>query len=160
LPKHPPLSSSGPSSNEMRAFAYRLLGRREYSLVELENRIRQKWPEAEDIGNLVEQLAGENLVSDQRYAEAFTRSRVQRHQGPLKIRAAMRGKGVPDSIIAAAMEAEAEHWLELAREWLQRQHPGQLDFKDKQKYYRRLVNRGFTHDQSMDACKSPLGGDG
>lgn len=143
----------------MRGFAYRLLGRREYSLVELENRIRQKWPAAEDIGNLVAQLAGENLVSDQRYAEAVTRSRVQRHQGPLKIRSAMRGKGVPDSIIATAMEAEAGHWLELACAWLQRQHPGPLSFKDKQKYYRRLVNRGFTHDQAMDACKSPLGGD-
>lgn len=144
----------------MRAFAYRLLGRREYSLVELERRIRQKWPEAEEIGDLVGQLAGENLVSDQRYAEAFTRSRVQRHQGPLKIRAAMRGKGVPDSIIATAMEAEQDNWLELAQNWLQKQCPGQLGFKDKQKYYRRLVNRGFTHDQSMDACKGPLGGDG
>ncbi len=91
----------------MRAFAYRLLGRREYGIVELEHRIRHKWPEAEECWELVGQLAGENLVSDQRYAEAFTRSRVQRHQGPLKIRAAMRGKGVPDSIIATAMEAEA-----------------------------------------------------
>ena len=144
--------NSGPSNTEMRAFAYRLLGRREYSIVELGNRIRQKWPEAEDVGELVGQLAAENLVSDERYAEAFTRSRVQRHQGPLKIRAAMRGKGVPDPIIAMAMESEADNWLELARNWLQKQHPGQLSFKDKQKYYRRLVNRGFTHDQAMDAC--------
>jgi regulatory protein len=153
LPKTPESNNSGPSSAEKRAFAYRLLGRREYSIVELGNRIRQKWPEAEDVGELVGQLAGENLVSDERYAEAFTRSRVQRHQGPLKIRAAMRGKGVPDSIIAAAMEAEADNWLELARNWLQKQQPGQLSFKDKQKYYRRLVNRGFTHDQAMDACR-------
>ena len=137
----------------MRAFAYRLLGRREYSLVELGNRIRQKWPAAEDVGLLVGQLAKENLVSDRRYAEAYLRSRVQRHQGPLKIRAAMRGKGVPDSIIATAMQAEAGKWLDLAGKWLQRQHPGQLSFKDKQKYYRRLVNRGFTHDQAMDACR-------
>ena len=138
----------------MRAFAYRLLGRREYSLVELGNRIRQKWPGAEDVGNLVGQLAGENLVCDKRYAEAFMRSRVHRHQGPLKIRAAMKGKGVPDSIIATAMEAQADNWLDLAREWLQKQHPAQLSFKDKQKYYRRLVNRGFTHDQAMDACNN------
>ncbi len=143
----------GPSNNEMRAFAYRLLGRREYSLVELEARIRQKWPEAEGIGVLVTKLAEENLVCDKRYAEAYTRSRIQRHQGPLKIRAAMRGKGVPDSIIASAMESDAGEWLELARSWLQRQHPGELSFEDKQKYYRRLVNRGFTHDQAMDACK-------
>ncbi len=137
----------------MRAFAFRLLGRREYSIVELGNRIRKKWPQAEDVGLLVGQLAKENLVSDRRYAEAYLRSRVQRHQGPLKIRAAMRGKGVPDSIIATAMQAEAGKWQDLACKWLQRQHPAQLSFKDKQKYYRRLVNRGFTHDQAMDACR-------
>ena len=137
----------------MRAFAYRLLRRREYSIVELGNRIREKWPQAEDVEILVGQLAEENLVSDQRYAETYMRSRVQRHQGPLKIRAAMRGKGVPDSIIVTAMQAEAGEWLDLARKWLRRQHPGQLSFKDKQKYYRRLVNRGFTHDQAMDACR-------
>ena len=142
----------------MRAFACRLLGRREYSIVELGNRIRQKWPEAEDIADLVGQLTEENLVSDERFAEAFVRSRVQRYQGPMKIRSAMRGKGVPDSIIVTAMETEADHWLELARKWLQRQHRGPLGFKDKQIYYRRLVNRGFTHDQAMDACKSHLGG--
>ena len=146
------LNKSEPSTTEMRSFAYSLLGRREYSLVELTNRIKRKWPEAEHVGNLVGQLAEENLVCDQRYAEAFTRSRVHRHQGPLKIRAAMKGKGVPDSIIARAMEAQSDNWLDLAREWLQKQHPAQLGFKDKQKYYRRLVNRGFTHDQAMDAC--------
>ena len=148
-----------PSDTEMRAFAYRLLGRREYCLAELENRIRQKWPEAEVVGDLVGQLAAENLVSDERYAEAFVRFRVQRHQGPLKIRSALRSKGVTDSIIATAMEAESGHWRELASEWLQKRHPGQLSFKEKQKYYRRLISRGFTHDQAMDACRSPLAGE-
>ena len=28
---------------------------------------------------------------------------------------------------------------------------GTVSFADKQKFYRRLVNRGFTHDQAMDA---------
>ena len=54
------------------------------------------------------------------------------------------------------MEAESGHWRELASEWLQKRHPGQLSFKEKQKYYRRLISRGFTHDQAMDACQSPL----
>lgn len=148
-----------PSDTEMRAFAYRLLGRREYSLAELENRIRRKWPEADEVGELVGQLAAENLVSDERYAEAFVRFRVQRHQGPLKIRSAMRSKGVADSIIATAMEAESGQWRDLALEWLQRRHPGQLSFKDKQKFYRRLISRGFTHAQAMDACNSPLAGE-
>jgi SOS response regulatory protein OraA/RecX len=42
-------------------------------------------------------------------------------------------------------------WHQLAAEWLDRQQTGELDLKEKQKYYRRLINRGFTHGQAMDA---------
>jgi len=135
----------------MRAFAYRLLGRREYSLQELGQRLRQKWPEAEEIGELVEALATENLVSDERFAESFVRSRIARHQGPRKIQAELRAKGVSESLIAHELDHHAVAWTDLARAWLQRQHPGEIDFAARQKYYRRLCNRGFTHDQAMDA---------
>jgi len=135
----------------MRAFAYRLLGRREYSLFELDRRIRQKWPEAEGVGELVDTLAEENLVSDERFTESFVRSRIQRHQGPLKIRAALREKGVKDGLISNELERHAGEWATLAAEWLGRHHQGPIDFNLKKKLYRRLVNRGFTHDQAMDA---------
>jgi regulatory protein len=144
-----------PSSAEMRAFAYRLLGRREYSLHELEQRLRQKWPEAAEIGELVEALAGENLVSDERFTESFVRSRIARHQGPRKIQAELRGKGVSEHLVAKELDRQAGAWTDLARDWLRRQHPGELDFAARQKYYRRLCNRGFTHDQAMDALNSP-----
>jgi regulatory protein len=135
----------------MRAFAYRLLGRREYSLQELSNRISRKWPQAYDVNEFILQLEKENLVSDQRFAESFLRSRVQRHQGPLKIKAELRGKGVADSIISDALETMSEEWAALAAQWLTKYHSGDFSFKEKQKYYRRLVNRGFTHNQAMDA---------
>ena len=135
----------------MRAFAYRLLGQREYSLKELVNRISRKWPQVNDIELFVCQLSEENLVSDERFAESFLRSRVQRYQGPLKIRAELRGKGVADSIISDALDTMSGEWRSLAAQWLERQHSGALSFADKKKYYRRLVNRGFAHDQAMDA---------
>lgn len=139
----------------MRAFAYRLLGRREYSVFELGQRLRQKWRSADGIEGLVEQLiealAEENLVSDQRFTESFVRSRLQRHQGPLKIRAELRNKGLSDALVSAELANYSEQWPELAREWLARQHPGPLDFDARKKFYRRLANRGFTHEQAMDA---------
>jgi len=135
----------------MRAFAYRLLGQREYSFQELSNRISRKWPQVNNIQEFISQLEKENLVSDQRFAESFLRSRVQRHQGPLKIKAELRGKGVADSIISDALETMSGEWAVLAAQWLAKYHSGNFSFKDKQKYYRRLVNRGFAHDQAMDA---------
>ena len=90
------------------------------------------------------------MVSDERFAKSFLRSRVQRHQGPIKIRAELRGKGVPDAIILTALDSMSGEWRALAAKWLERQHSGAIDFADKQKYYRRLVSRGFAHDQAMD----------
>lgn len=137
--------------NDMRAFAYRLLGRREYSIFELDRRLRQKWPEADNVDELVAALASEDLVSDERYTEAFVRFRVQRFQGPLKIKAALRGKGVSDYLISSELDARSEEWPELAAQWLERQHSGTIDFELKKTFYRRLTSRGFTHGQAMDA---------
>ena len=142
----------------MRAFAYRLLGRREYSVFELGRRMRQKWPDANGIDELTEALVGEDLVSDERYTEAFVRFRVQRHQGPLKIKAALRTKGVSDALISRELDARSAQWHELALRWLQRQNPGELDFEQKKKYYRRLMSRGFTHSQAMDAVNHTYSG--
>ncbi len=140
---------------QLRAFAYRLLGRREYSVFELGQRLRQKWAEAGDIDALAEELLEalqqENLLSDERFVESFVRSRVNRHQGPLKIKAALRDKGVSDSLISTGLEAHSGEWTDLAAESLERNHPGPIDFDTKKKLYRRLANRGFTHAQAMDA---------
>jgi regulatory protein len=135
----------------MRAFAYRLLGRREYSEFELGQRIRQKWADAEGIQELVAALVEENLVSDERFTESLIRIRLQRFQGPLKIKAALRSKGISDSIISSRLYAGTIDWTELAKQWLERQHPDRISFEEKKKYYRRLINRGFAHDHAMDA---------
>jgi regulatory protein len=145
------LNSEPPSLTEMRAFAYRLLGRREYSVFELDRRIRQKWPEVTAVQELMEALVDENLVSDERYTESFVRFRLQRFQGPLKIKAALRTKGISDALISRELNAYSEEWTDLAAQWLERQNHGSIDFENKKKYYRRLTSRGFTHDQAMDA---------
>ena len=148
---------SQPSAGELRAWAYRLLGRREYSVAELGQRLRQKWPGVESgsgsdpFAELLDALVAENLLSDERFTESFVRSQVQRQHGPLKIRAALRAKGVADSLIARELERQADTWADLAAQWLERQHTGPLDYASRGKFYRRLLNRGFTHDQAMDA---------
>ena len=144
-----------PSANELRAFAYRLLGRREYSVFELRQRLLQKWRGIEDIDvladELLEALVEENLLSDERFVESFVRSRINRYQGPLKIKAALRGKGVSDYLVSQKLEAHSDEWTDLATDWLARHHHGPIDFDLKKKFYRRLANRGFTHDQAMTA---------
>ena len=148
--------SEQPTAGELRAFAFRLLSRREYSVFELDQRIRGKWPRLDSaaIEALLESLVTENLLSDQRFAEAFVRACMNKSQGPLKIRAALRARGVPELEISCEVERHAGQWTALAADWLRRQHPGKPDFDARGKYYRRLLNRGFSHDQAMDALNS------
>jgi SOS response regulatory protein OraA/RecX len=53
--------------------------------------------------------------------------------------------------INAALDEEKLCWSDIAAEWLARQRGESDDFDTRAKYYRRLVNRGFSHDQAMDA---------
>jgi len=146
-------ASDSPSLSEIRAHAYRLLGQRELSRFELSQRISRKWPqlEAAVIEDLLDALQEEGLQSDERFAESLTRSAIRKKQGPLKIRTALRARGVADAVISRELDRHADRWLDLAVEWLERQHPDPLDFDARGRYYRRLLNRGFTHDQAMDA---------
>jgi regulatory protein len=145
-----------PSPSQARAFAYRLLGRREYSVFELGQRIRRKWPELDSAvtRDLLEALVEENLLSDERFTESFVRMSIRKQQGPLKIRAGLRGRGVTDALISRELERHAGQWTDLASTWLKRQHSGPLDFDARKKFYRRLLSRGFSHDQAMDALNN------
>ena len=151
-----PQASDPPGAAEIRAYAYRLLGRREYSVHELEQRLQQKWPAlgAASLAGLLEALVTENLLSDERFTQAFVRSGVQRSQGPLKIRAGLRARGIADALIGQQLDDAGTDWVGLARRWLVRQNPAHLDFESRAKCYRRLLNRGFSHDQAMDALNS------
>ncbi len=54
---------------------------------------------------VVETLVAEKYVDDARFASAFAREKASlQGWGPVKIRFQLRGKGVSDSVIAAALE--------------------------------------------------------
>ena len=59
-----------------------------------------------------------------------------------------------DSSAVSSTERSSFGWMITSTPSLQRQHPGPLDFDSRGKYYRRLLNRGFTHDQAMDALNA------
>ena len=144
--------AGNPSLNDMRVFAGQLLARREYAVQELQARLLKKWSANEPlVATLITTLQAEGALSNERFAESFIRSRCQRFQGPLKIQAELRQRGVPEHLIESQMQDRAEEWVPLAQSWLSRQHSGTLDFAGRAKYYRRLINRGFTHQQAMAA---------
>lgn len=148
-------SNPEPTAEELRAFALNLLARREYGERELAGRLARRWaaPPAGSslIAECVARLAAEGLLSDRRFADVFVRTRRRRGQGPLRIRAELEQRGVDSSAIAHSLEDGDEVWTARALEWLGRHGPRDMDRKQRVRFYRRLVNRGFSHSQAMAA---------
>ena len=103
----------------------------------------------------VDKLTASGLQSDARLAEAFVRSRVNRGQGPIKVKMGLRQKGVDDSLIEQAMAQAEVDWQALAIEIAARKFAREdfggkdsnLTAKLRAKRQRFLQQRGFSFEQ-------------
>ena len=133
---------------DIRRSAMDLLARREHSRRELRDKLKRRYDAPDLIDETLDRLADENLQSDQRFTESFLRQRMSRGHGPVRIRQEARQKGISDTEIRAAMEAEQPDWFTLAKETYQRKF-GALpaeDIKEKARRSRFMQYRGFGLD--------------
>lgn len=139
------------SAAQVRDIAVRYLARREYGIEELKRKLVQRGAEPGIVEQVVADCAEQGLVSDQRFTEMYVRMRIRRCFGPMKIRGELRQRGIPDDLIADAMQMDQIIWLEAAVQWAGRRIHGTLDFAQKTKIHRKLMNRGFNHEQANTA---------
>lgn len=135
--------------------ALELLSRREHSCQELHQKLAAKYPHA-DFDAVLLRLQELNYQSDQRFTEVFCRSRVQRGQGPLRIRQELQLRGIPSAMIQAAMDQLQDEvdWFELALEQVRRKFrrpvdpsaPREQQMKERARRQRYLAYRGFFGD--------------
>ena len=136
---------------DVRDIAVRYLSRREYGIEELKRKLVQRGVENDLAEQVVADFAEQNLVSDERFTEMYVRMRIRRLFGPLKIRGELRQRGIADHVIAGAMQVDEETWFDAAASWAAKRVRGELDFTDRAKLHRRLMNRGFNHGQASAA---------
>lgn len=130
------------------------LARREHSRRELLTKLGRRF--ASDVAEqAVSRLCEQGLQSDQRFAASFVRQRSQRGYGPLRTRQELRQKGVADSDIETALEAEDIDWYAALVELVERKYRGEppADIKDKAKRQRFLQSRGFSLDQIRELLR-------
>ncbi len=135
---------------DLRRGAMDLLARREHSRQELQRKLGRRFDvEPERISMVVDQLAQEGLQSNQRLAEAYLRYRSNRGQGPLKIRAELRGKAVENDLIDQAFNEANIDWFAQAVLVLQKRfgESPAADVTQQAKRARFLQQRGFSFDQ-------------
>lgn len=138
--------------------ALALLTRREHSGQELARKLVARGIDAHEARAAVERLAGAGWQDDTRFAELLVRSRAGNGQGPVRIRAELGTHGLDREVIAAALDASGQDWVENARALVLRRfgHGVAHDRFLQRKAADFLVRRGFTSDQVRAAsCGGP-----
>lgn len=133
-----------------------LLARREHSQQELREKLRKRYPDDDArVEDALVRLVERGLQDDNRFAEAFVRSRHQRGHGPVRIRFDGRQKGVEAQVNAVLDESQLD-WYELAADIATRKLGSAdiADLKVKAKLYRFLSQRGFQPDHIRFAVES------
>lgn len=136
------------TESEVRDIALRYLGRREYAVQELRQRLLQRGAETALVDTVIDDLVETNLLSDERFTEMYVRMRVRLMFGPLKIRAELRGRGIADHVAAKFLPSGEDAWFDTATQWAEKKRRGEMDYAERARVYRSLMNRGFTHDQA------------
>ncbi len=127
----------------------RLLARREHSVKELGAKLAARGYPRDEIEGTLQELMGRELLSDRRFADAFLRSRRERGQGPLKIRAQLMQRGVRSELIDAALNAAEVDWDQCAKAARCRRFGDTLpaDRAQQARQSRFLRGRGFSSGQ-------------
>jgi len=143
-------SPSDPAA--IREVALRLLARREHSRQELLRKLHQRGFAALATEPVVDELAGQDLQSDQRFAESYVRQRAARAYGPVRIRAELGERGINRALIARALEAKAPDWFAIAATWYERRYGSEppADLKEKSRRQQALARRGFASEHFRD----------
>ena len=126
------------------------LARREHSRLELYQKLKQRQLEPDVINSELSKLLDEGLQSDERFAEAFLRSRIDKGKGPNIIILELSQRGV-DELLASNVigSITEEEWSDLAYKTMNKKlgNEAELDYDKQLKLMKFLSNRGFTRSQ-------------
>lgn len=132
-----------------------LLARREHSRQELRQKLIRRGYEAALVEAVIEELAAENLQSDDRYTEAYVNERVGKGYGPLRIMQVLRSRGIDDRLIDQYLAPNDSEWTRRAAE-VHMRHFGVIQPRDQRtcaKAVRFLQQRGFSAEQIHRALR-------
>ncbi|MDR3055370.1 MAG: recombination regulator RecX [Zoogloeaceae bacterium] len=127
----------------LRAKAFAMLARREYSRATLAKKLSPLAESAEELQGLLDELVARQQLSDERYAEMRIRARGRRY-GNQRLAHELRQDGVADELIASRLaqgEDETRRCLEV---WQKKFAALPDNLADRVKQQRFLHYRGFA----------------
>ena len=141
-----------------------LLARREHSRAELQNKIKQKllnnkqWQNQDaasldlEINKALAKLEEYGYLNDERFAQAYAASRLNKGYGNNRIKQELKHKGISDDVIEPLLNKD--HALDIEIEntgvycaWARKFKTLTSDPKIRAKQQRFLMYRGFSHNE-------------
>lgn len=112
----------------------------------------------EDAELIISRLTEDKYLDVERYTSAFVSDKVKlNHYGPIKIRYALREKGIEDSAIDLALNDVAEEeWLDILTDFLTQKQRGirtNDSFLLRDKLFRSAYSRGFPYSLINQALR-------
>jgi regulatory protein len=132
--------------------AIKILMRRARSVHEMKKALERCCEDKSLVQKVMERLKSAGLMDDARYAKQFARQRTEtRKQGKFRIARDLRGQGIPDRHIEAALEESAKETDEgaVVRQRIERKlrsYRGEINEKKLASMYRSLLRAGFSAD--------------
>lgn len=137
-------------TNKIRNSALIYLARREHSRLELFNKLIQKGHSPDLINTVLDQLIVDRLLNEERFVEAFVYSKTNKGQGPLKIVAELKQKGICSVLIEQYIDVGDKAWIQRGRHLLLNYA---WRFKSHSKVARSADYRGSSIESSSDIEK-------
>ena len=107
--------------------ALRLLGQREHGRAELHAKLQAKGHAATVAAEVLEGLQENGAQSDERFAAALARRRIERGYGPLYIRAELNDRQVDEALAEDVLNQPPAYWSEVATQALAKKFPNRAE---------------------------------
>ena len=134
------------------------LSRREHSKKELFTKLFKRVNDLELLDQEIDRLANEGLQSDERFSEAYIRSKTQVGYGPIKIKMELAQKGISNNFLDKKFSELEINWEDEIKELLLRKFPKTKYNFEEEKIKAKAINflqrRGFDFDLSYKQVKS------
>jgi len=134
-----------PTEAELKTYLLDLLARREYSQLELQQKLRLKQIDPALVASLLDWLAKQGYQSEERFARQLIRAKLQKGYGSYAIAQFCFEHGVSKAMQQVVLAEMDIDWLSLAADSYGKKYAGKAiaNFQDKQKRMRYLQSRGF-----------------
>lgn len=137
---------------KLRARAFRLLAKRDYSATELAQKLQTPAKSSQEtvatptqVAKLIEQLRAENYINDARLAQNFSSQNASRH-GARRIAQKLQQRGIAAEHIRAALQDLPDEFERACEVWRKKFNAPPQDAKNFAKQSRFLATRGFSFD--------------